>query len=138
MEVLCRYRIWFNVLNISIMKKSLAFALVLAAMVACDKAAPAPEGAIESKESVVVPFDGATIKYSLTANCDWKVTTTTVDVVPMKGTEGTTELTVVVPPNHTTDAVKESFTVAFTNADGVSELKVVEIAVPAPSCSFYK
>ena len=48
MEVLCRYRIWFNVLNISIMKKSLAFALVLAAMVACDKAAPAPEGAIES------------------------------------------------------------------------------------------
>ena len=138
MEVLCRHGIWFNILNISIMKKSLAFALVLAAMVACDKAAPAPEGTIESKESVVVPFDGATIKYSLTANCDWKVTTTTVDVVPMKGTEGTTELTVVVPPNHTTAAVKESFTVAFTNADGVSELKVVEIAVPAPSCSFYK
>lgn len=118
------------------MKKSLAFALVLAAMVACDKAAPAPEGTIESKESVVVPFDGATIKYSLTANCDWKVTTTTVDVVPMKGTEGTTELTVVVPPNHTSDAVKESFTVAFTNADGVSELKVVEIAVPAPSLEY--
>jgi len=119
-----------------IMKKSLVLVLALAVLGACTKPAPAPEGTIESKESVDVPFYGTTLKYTLVSNCDWKLTTSTVDVTPVKGSAGTTELSVVIPGNRTDAAVKESFTVVFTNADAVTAEKVVEINVPAPGVAY--
>lgn len=119
------------------MKKFLYYASALAilALCACQKT-PAPEGSVNPKDELDVPFYGATISYMLESNCDWEIVYTTVDVVPVRGSAGTSELKVTVPGNTTSSEWKESFTVRFTNADGVSSESVVEITVPAPSLNY--
>ncbi len=119
------------------MRKVLSFAALVAllALGACQKT-PAPEGSVSVKDQIDVPFYGGALSYVLESNCDWEITSTTVDVVPIRGTAGTTELTVTVPGNTTASEQTESFTVKFTNADGISTESVVKIVVPAPSLNY--
>ena len=122
------------------MKKSLILTSVLAvlALSACEKT-PAPEGFATPKdgEEVDVPFYGATLTYVLETNCRWQISAMSdLDVTPISGQAGTTDLKVVVSGNLTDEEKTEYFTVTLTNDDGATAEFTVEFKVPAPSLNY--
>lgn len=117
------------------MKKSLLFLSVLALTCACTKT-PAPEGSVTAADEASVAFYGGEFFYNLESNCDWSVTNTTVDVVPMSGVSGSSKLTVTVPANKSDEELTESFTILLKNADGLTSELTVNIKVPAPSLEY--
>lgn len=118
----------------------IAFALLsVLAAVSCKKDdAPAkPEGAVVlDSSSQAVPFWSSSLTYSVTSNCDWTIDlgeNSQLTVEPLGGVEGTTDITVTLPDNKTSDAVTYSFTVVFKNTADEVVNSVVNIEQPKPS-----
>ena len=122
--------------RITFIALSLLAGLALLSSCKKDEAPVYPEGNIIAPEGQHATFYSSVLSYEVTSNCDWTITLdedSPLTIDPLKGTEGTTTVSVTLPDNKTQDVLKSSFSIVFKNSADESFSYVVEIEQPRPS-----